>query len=261
MPSHSSHDSIQCPSCGQKNPGGFAFCGHCGTALKTKPPVSSPPPPAVASSDLVYRARLTLLLEDGSPGGSLDLEGGPITFGRDYGPPFDQDFYLNPQHCAFTVLKDGLYIEELNPINGIYQKLDSPVELRHGDVFRVGQELLGYEDLPEASSTEDQTERIGSPNPGYWGRVSVIVENSIAFEAFPIANGEFTIGREQGDLRFPSDGYVSSQHCRVVGNERGIFLEDTGSSNGTYIRLRSGSQVPFGSLILVGQQLFHIGKI
>jgi class 3 adenylate cyclase len=29
--------SIVCPSCGQENPDGFAFCGRCGTSLAAPP--------------------------------------------------------------------------------------------------------------------------------------------------------------------------------------------------------------------------------
>jgi pSer/pThr/pTyr-binding forkhead associated (FHA) protein len=63
-----------------------------------------------------------------------------------------------------------------------------------------------------------------------------------------------------GDMTFPSDGYVSGTHCKVVGDDSGVFLEDVGSSNGTYVRVRSGDTVPFGSLILIGQKLFQIEK-
>ena len=104
----------------------------------------------------------------------------------------------------------------------------------------------------------DGTERMGSPNPGYWGRVSVLVETARACEAMPVVGAEFTVGRERGDLTFPTDGYVSSSHCRIVGDDSGVYLEDRGSSNGTYLRVRSGTVVPFGSLVLIGQQLFHV---
>jgi pSer/pThr/pTyr-binding forkhead associated (FHA) protein len=168
-----------------------------------------------------------LLREDGSEGGTLHLEDGPIPFGRDYGPPFDTDFYLNPRHCAFTVAAEGVRVDDLNVTNGVYRKIEGSIELQHGDTFRVGQELLYYEDLPEPEVLPDGTERMGSPNPGYWGRVSVLVETARACEAMPVVGAEFTVGRERGDLTFPTDGYVSSSHCRIVGDDSGVYLELT----------------------------------
>ncbi|MDC0719624.1 FHA domain-containing protein [Nannocystis bainbridge] len=257
-----------CNACGMVNPPGFLFCGRCGNRLNaaptTPPPAAVTPPPvtarpaAASSSKPKLRACLHLLREDGSDGGTIDLEDGPIPFGRDSGAPFDQDFYLNPKHCAFSVEADGVRVDDLSPVNGVYRKIEGRIELQHGDTFRVGQELLYYEDLPEAEALADGTERMGSPNPGYWGRISVIVDGGRACEAVPIVGNEFIVGRERGDLTFPTDGYVSSTHCRVGGDDDGVFLEDRGSSNGTYLRVRSGQCVPFGSLLLIGQQLFHV---
>ncbi len=290
--------SAACRGCGMVNPAGFLFCGRCGARLGAPSgpsdaaealvttmaaPVSPgagilvgqagqaaqvvQPAPMTAGGTVVstvrkpgLRASMHLLREDGSEGGTLHLEDGPVPFGRDYGPPFDTDFYLNPRHCAFTVAAEGVRVDDLSPINGVYRKIEGSIELQHGDTFRVGQELLYYEDLPEPEVLPDGTERMGSPNPGYWGRVSVLVETGRACEAMPVIGAEFTVGRERGDLTFPTDGYVSSSHCRIVGDDSGVYLEDRGSSNGTYLRVRSGTVVPFGSLVLIGQQLFHVRK-
>lgn len=257
--------SSGCSACGMVNPAGFLFCGRCGNRLiaapTTPPPAAVTPPPISArpvAAKPKLRAFLHLLREDGSDGGTIDLEDGPIPFGRDSGPPFDQDFYLNPKHCAFTVVPGGVRVDDLSPINGVYRKIEGRIELQHGDTFRVGQELLYYEDLPEPEALPDGTERMGSPNPGYWGRISVLVDGGRASEAVPIVGTEFVIGRERGDLTFPTDGYVSSTHCKIGGDDEGVYLEDRGSSNGTYLRVRSGQVVPFGSLLLIGQQLFHV---
>lgn len=262
-----------CSSCGQHNPAGFRFCGACGASLGTAPPTPGPaavktvmadvherptaPPGSLGAS---HRARLVLLREDGSEGGQLGLEGGPEVLGRDYGPPFDNDAYLDPRHAALTVSADGLRIDDLESLNGVFVKLDGRVELRDQDQFRVGQELILYEDLPEPALSADGSEQMGSPNPGYWGRISVVVSPGQASVAYPVKDRGLVIGREAGDARFPGDGYVSGRHCAVVGDDSGVYLEDLGSSNGTYLRVRSGDTVPFGSLVLFGQQLFRIER-
>ena len=205
------------------------------------------------------RAREKLFfLDDGSEGGVLVIEGGPETIGRDHGPPFDTDAYLDPHHAEFNPTPEGLQINDLGSLNGVYLKLDGRIDLQDRDMFRVGQELMLYEDLPEPAPTDEGTEIMGSPNPGYWGRLSVMVSPDRSIAAFPLQNEGITIGRELGDITFPDDGYVSGTHCRVVGDESGVFLEDLGSSNGTYMRVRPGQIIPPGRLILVGQQLFRV---
>ena len=99
---------------------------------------------------------------------------------------------------------------------------------------------------------------MGSPNPGYWGRVSVMVSPTQIVAGFPFAEVGVEIGRENGDITFPDDGYVSGSHCRVYGDEEGVFLEDLGSSNGTYMRVRRGQLIRPGTMILIGQQLFRV---
>ena len=200
-----------------------------------------------------------MLGPDGQPVGERALAAGEtLEIGRDCGPPWEDDAYLDPRHAALQVTDEGLIIEDFDSLNGVFLKLVDRVEIQHGDQFRVGQELLLYEDLPEPTPTADGTERMGSPNPGYWGRVNILVDPAHPSMAFPIEAESLTIGREHGDITFPQDGYVSGQHCRIVGDDTGVYMEDVGSSNGTYMRVRSGQVVPFGSLILIGQKLFQI---
>jgi hypothetical protein len=202
--------------------------------------------------------KLVLLREDGSEGGVLVIEGGPEGIGRLHGPPFDTDAYLDPNHAELTASPEGLIINAGSSLNGIYMKLEGRADLQHRDFFRVGQELLLYEDLPEPTPTADGTERMGSPNPGYWGRVSVMVSPTQSVAAYPIMAEGVDIGRENGEITFPEDGYVSGSHCRIVGDDEGVFLEDLGSSNGTYMRVRPGQLVRPGTLVLIGQQLFRV---
>jgi pSer/pThr/pTyr-binding forkhead associated (FHA) protein len=201
-----------------------------------------------------------MLGQKGEPLGERVLRGETLEVGRSFGPPWDDDAYLDPEHAALSPTPEGARVDDHGSLNGVYVKLAGRVELRNGDQFRIGQELLHYEDLPEPTAAPDGTERMGSPNPGYWGRISVLVDPDRASLAQPIAGGGISIGRETGDLTFPNDGYVSGSHCRVIGDDTGVYLEDVGSSNGTYMRVRSGESVAFGDLILIGQKLFRIER-
>jgi hypothetical protein len=199
-----------------------------------------------------------MLGPDGAPMGELLLRGETLHIGRSHGSPWDDDAYLDMDHVGCTPAAGGLQIRDPGSLNGIYFKLEGRTDLRNGDVFRVGQELLRFEELPEPAAAPDGTERMGSPNPGYWGRVCVLVDPQLASAAYPIHAETLTIGRDRGDVQFPRDGYVSGNHCRVVADDAGVWLEDLGSSNGTYVRVRDGAIVPFGKTLLVGQRLLKV---
>ncbi len=231
------------------------------TAPTGIPPLAAVEPPRPAIPTTQAAVRLVMLGPDGQPLGERVLAPGELLeVGRDAGPPWDDDAYLDPAHALLHPGDDGVHVEDRNSLNGVFVKLQGRHELASGDQFRVGQELLIYEELPEPTPTPDGTEKMGSPNPGYWGRVSILVDPTMASAAFPIAGDGIMIGRENGDVTFPQDGYVSGRHCRVAGDDSGIYLEDLGSSNGTYLRARSGQLLPFGSLVLIGQKLFQLER-
>ena len=64
--------------------------------------------------------------------------------------------------------------------------------------------------------------------------------------------------REHGDINFPEDGYVSGMHARLVARDNRVYLSDMGSSNGTFMKVSGGRDLPNNSYILLGQQLFRL---
>lgn len=76
---------------------------------------------------------------------------------------------------------------------------------------------------------------------------------------FMMRHGDVTIGRGAGEISLTTSD-VSRRHARVFRRQRGFWIEDLGSSNGTYvngsqinepIELRFGDRVQVGSTILV----------
>jgi len=128
-------------------------------------------------------------------------------------------------------------------------------------VFRVGQELLLFERIRNIDQTTDGVLVQGATNPGYWGKVSLILPKGRIGASFPLLYNEVSFGRENGDIVFFDDGYVSGTHALICRNSDGeAILKDGGSLNGTFIRSNMAREIPYGSLILVGQQLIRIDK-
>jgi pSer/pThr/pTyr-binding forkhead associated (FHA) protein len=267
-PAQGAAAEIACPNCGRGVQPGFAFCGACGTRIGAatsgaQAPVGQPrtmfmagstaPAPAAAP-----RGRLILIRPDGSEGGSHPIQDGDNLIGRGQAPLFDADAYLSPRHAELSVGPDGVIIRDLQSLNGVFLKIAAEEPLESGDIFRIGQELLRFEVISPPQALEDGTEVMGTPNPGFWGRLSVIVGRDVDGSAFPLFGEAIVLGRERGDILFPEDGYVSGTHARISLNEERVFLTDLGSSNGTFLRLRSERVIPTGSYMLMGQQLFRL---
>jgi hypothetical protein len=259
---------IPCPSCGRMVQAGFAFCGACGARIG--PATSGPNAPvgrpgtmfmggtAAAAAAAVPRGRLILIRPDGSEGGSHPIHDGDNLIGRGQAPLFDADAYLSPRHAELSVGPTGVTIRDLQSLNGVFLKTTTEEALESGDIFRIGQELLRFEVITPPHPLEDGTEVMGTPNPGFWGRLSVIVGRDVDGSAFPLFGEAIVLGRERGDILFPEDGYVSGTHARISLRDDQVFLTDLGSSNGTFLRLRHERTVAAGSYMLMGQQLFRL---
>ncbi|MBN1655585.1 MAG: FHA domain-containing protein [Deltaproteobacteria bacterium] len=275
-----------CPKCGSLVPADFKFCGTCGHSMDQSPaasrvsaekpsapvsysePVRSPAAQSMPAAARVAgstaqigatRGKLILINPDGSEGLSFPLGPGKTTVGRDAGGPFAGDMYLSPVHATFAFRDAILYVSDENSLNGVFIKIDrnSPTPLVHGAIFRIGQEILLYEEIGPVQEV-DGVEIMGSPNPGFIGRLSTMIGRDAIGEAFTIPPDGMHLGRERGDVTFPEDGYVSGLHCRIYKKDDTVFLTDVGSSNGTFLRVIGEQQLRNGELVLIGQQLFNV---
>jgi hypothetical protein len=92
------------------------------------------------------------------------------------------------------------------------------------------------------------------------GHSTLVVENSDVLAPstkFRIEGGTTSIGRSSAsDIVLKSDDYVSGQHARLTRHGGLLYVEDAGSTNGTYVNerktvgatpLRSGDRVRVGS--------------
>ena len=258
----------RCPSCGSDVPPSFRFCGTCGfrmdegSAPNQMPmgPGPGPGPSMGMPPPAVQRARLsmTLIRPDGTEGGTHDLRPGENKLGRSFGPVFENDGYLSPVHAMLDIRAPNAVVRDLDSLNGVFVKMTGEEELASGQIIRIGQELLRFELIASPEPTADGTELMGSPNPGFWGKLTVIIGREITGAAFPLLGESCTLGRERGEINFPDDGYVSGLHARVTLRDNRVYLADLGSSNGTFVKVNGERGVGHDSYVLLGQQLFRL---
>jgi len=255
---------VTCPQCGHSNVQGNRFCASCGYNLSALSGAQAVPAaaPAAAASGGGRSVMLTALRADGTEAGNFRLPDGPtVTIGRDTGSIFAGDSYLSPRHATFSRRGPQLAIRDESSLNGVYLKLkpQEPNRLEYGDVFRIGQEIIRFEELRGQGPSADGVERFGSPGKGYIGRLALVIGRDTTGNAFPIPERGIHCGRERGDILFSEDGYVSGLHCQVSrGADGQVYLTDLGSSNGSFIRLRAERNIANGDILLMGQQLFRI---
>lgn len=266
---------IECPHCGSEVPSNFKFCGACGGAIAAESapgqaaaePASKPAPQPAHEGDAKSQARvvahLVVIKPDGSEGAQIPIPEGEVVLGRSSehevlaGDPF-----LSPEHASLESNPDGTFkVTDHNSLNGVFVRIRGEQQLRDGDYIRLGQELLHFQMMDSVQplvAKANETLTGGSPNTGYWGRLSLVSGPDLESRGFIFSQDEIKIGREVGDILFRDDGFVSGKHARIAKVEDKVSIKDLGSSNGTYIRIRGEQNISEGDLILMGQQLFKL---
>lgn len=94
-------------------------------------------------------------------------------------------------------------------------------------------------------------------SPPKSGRLLLIMEGGDVGETFQLRPTETGIGRVDGDIKFPHDGYMSSRHARILQRNGRFFLIDNNSRNGTFVKIHQEVELHGGDVVLIGKQLFR----
>lgn len=70
-----------------------------------------------------------------------------------------------------------------------------------------------------------------------------------------------TIGRNDGDLRFPEDPFLSPLHAKLSWEQQRLVVRDLGSRNGTWVFLPDPYRLVDGDLLLVGSQVLRFRRL
>ncbi len=115
-------------------------------------------------------------------------------------------------------------------------------------------------------ASENGTLLFGTPAAPRYARLSQRTVEGVVRDVFHIRKAETVLGREQGDIVFSDDPFLSRRHCvlRVhgqvgagTGQPRSFTLADLGSSNGTFLQVREEVRLRHGDHFRIGQQLFR----
>jgi pSer/pThr/pTyr-binding forkhead associated (FHA) protein len=201
---------------------------------------------------------------DGSDGERYPLSGDYVTVGRTGADiSIEQDRFLARVHARLEPTADGARVVPVDTLNGVFRKLDRPVELAHGAILLIGREVLRFEKLDHDERTPAPLVRhgvamFGSPPREPWGRLSQLLPSGGIRDVRHLTDDEIVVGREEGELVFSDDAFLSRRHCTLNWDGQRATITDLNSSNGTFLRLTGVGPVRHGEHLRVGDQLFRI---
>lgn len=253
-----------CSECNSPVPPGHKFCGACGTTV----------PDAMLNREARYfgtmqapgKARLALIRgTDGADGLSYLLQGTEHVAGRTAAQiPFPNDPWISPRHANFIYRGDKLVVRDEGSENGVYVRIRDDVPLRVGVRFLCGEQVFRVEEPPpdDAGPEPDQTYFYSSPKRPSAFRVVQTLRGGADGMVHAAREQGVQIGREDNEMNFPDDIYMSGHHARVERNADGSFvLRDLGSRNGTYVRIDGEQTLSHGDYLFIGQQLLRVEQM
>ncbi len=206
-----------------------------------------------------------LVNRDGSDGQRFPLQGEYTIIGRTGADiEFAEDRFLARQHARFERANDGsVKVHPMDGLNGVFRKASEPVELVDGTTILVGREVLRFERVePEESKVQPLVRHgvalFGSPPREPWGRLMAVIPSGGFRDVRHLSEKEIVLGREEGDIVFRDDAFMSRRHAAVTWDGKSAKVTDLGSSNGTFVRLTGPTSIKHGDHVRMGDQLLRI---
>ena len=250
-----------CKECSSPVPPGHKFCGGCGATV----------PDSALDRKVEFfgtmqapgKARLILIRgTDGADGLTYLLYGTEHIAGRTNAQiPFPNDAFVSERHANFVYNGEKLVVRDEGSLNGIYVRVKGSIPLAPGDQFLCGEQVFRLEATPKdtAGPAPDQTYFYSSPKRPSPFRIVQILRGGADGMVYCARENTAQIGREDSEMNFPDDIYMSGRHARVeLGGDGGYVLHDLGSRNGTYFRIRGERELAHGDYFFLGQQLLRV---
>jgi pSer/pThr/pTyr-binding forkhead associated (FHA) protein len=207
------------------------------------------------------RAKLTLIRGDGDDGVSFTLAGREHLAGRgDCAISFPDDPFLSPIHANFVYVENQLIVRDQGSLNGIYVRISQPTELPAGSMVLVGEQVLSVDPAPQPDDVPDVE--------GTYYSASMLRPATLEIRqnlrggqigsVHRVPGEVVTVGRENNDINFPDDPFISGRHAelRIAGGV--LTVTDQGSRNGTFVRVHDERVLKHGDYVFLGQQLLRV---
>ena len=194
-------------------------------------------------------------------GESFLVERSQFAIGRTRGDVvLEHDPLMEDEHASLAWVDGDLVLRDLESTNGTYVRLLEPTALVGGDMIRLGSQAFVFEVMEPLHPTEVGGARYlgSSEQPGSF-RLVQILDGGREGMAIVDRNDDVTLGAAGAIVEFPEDRYLSALHVRIYRSSDGRYLlDDLGSVNGTWLRLREPWNLQEGDQIMVGSSILHV---
>ena len=134
----------------------------------------------------------------------------------------------------------------------------SAVSVIRSDLF--GRTVRAEDDLPQQLESPPPPPRRRGRQRGE-PRALTITQGTQAGDTSPFVDNVILIGRGADCQLILEDDYVSTRHARVVNGAEGVYVEDLGSTNGTYVnnqRITAPTAIGLADTVRIGKTILNL---
>lgn len=211
--------TIICRTCGNTNEASRVFCPHCGSLLRSdrRP----------GTLDVATLLPDFVPLQELSPTAPVVRPAAPVTV---------------VDRRQETFLSQATAVENLESLDAT--RPVSPF-IGRAEVRRNSDPLRTAEGGPSSGDPTMPLARL------------LVLEGEEPGRLLLIRSKVTTLGRSAGDYIFRQDAFMSGRHAKVQYVDDAYRLDDAGSRNGTFLRIREQARLIESDIILAGQQLLR----
>ncbi len=186
-----------------------------------------------------------------------------LTIGRSQGDViFPTDHHMAPLNARVFIDEGQLFVQDLSQgAESIYIRVAGGYTLQNEDVVLMGHQVLKFREISGAMSVSvEQGATLNELARELQESVADLVQmNSTGGAAVrcPLSQSEVYLGRTKGTYTFPTDMLMSRSHARILQRAEDFILEDLGSRNGTFVKVRGTTPLAVNGTLLLGNQLLR----
>jgi adenylate cyclase len=187
-----------------------------------------------------------------------------LTIGRSEGDvTFPEDAAMAPVSVRIYVDDGQVFVKDLSQgTENIFIRIAAGYTLQNQDIVLMGRQVFEFREIAGAMSAANE---LGID----LAEVSRTLDEPVAelrrlhsaegaSARFPLSMQEVRFGRIKGTYIFPEDKLMSRAHARVLQRAEDFIVEDLGSRNGTFVKVRGVAPLAVNGMILLGNQLLRV---
>ena len=260
--------SLRCHVCGFENVYGSKNCSECGVSIEEHNPFRAGEGSSMDTQEVVEKAEPVDSLSTSPEPDEVSKSAGHDSNGGEIVPVPDN----SPAQLAYSSESSDSSADGEEPFEEASLKVESAGDLTiqscpscaadvdESDFYCsiCGINLKNYVASEDILKAATNSLPVTEPGGKAIFRLSVVTGHDQG-AVHSISRPEALLGRAlDNDIVLASDGYTSGRHSRVFKEDDVYYVEDLGSTNGTFVRVKGKVAIKSGDEIKIGQSIFRL---